>query len=137
MRRSHTLTFPINCGYAAAYDFLSDPSTFGEWAGLAAGTYREIKETGQWTGLASNGEWRYRFTPPNKFGVLDHEISFPDGSSMLYPMRLIPNERGCEIQFTYFASDGVEGDAFDSIVEWIGLDFEVLKSLLETGVRRK
>ena len=61
MRRSHTLTFPINCGYAAAYDFLSDPSTFGEWAGVAAGSYREIKETGQWTGLASNGEWRYRF----------------------------------------------------------------------------
>ena len=54
--------------------------TFGEWAGVAAGSYREIKETGQWTGLASNGEWRYRFTPPNKYGVLDHEISFPDGS---------------------------------------------------------
>ena len=39
---------------------------------------------------------------------------------MLYPMRLISNERGCEIHFTYFASDGVEGDALDSIVEWIG-----------------
>ena len=46
MRHSHTLTFPINCGYATAYDFLSDPSTFGDWAGVAAGSYREIKETG-------------------------------------------------------------------------------------------
>ena len=137
MRRSSTITITVNCPYAVAYEYLSDPATFGDWAGVAAGSYHQIRDTGEWAGLASNGQWRYRFTPSNSFGVLDHQITFPDGTSTLYPMRLIPNGRGCEIHFTYFADEGVEGKAFDSSLEWIRLDFEVLKSLLEPGAHRK
>ena len=131
MRRSHTLTFQIECPYEAAYRFLADPRNYGEWAAVDKGSYRPVGD-GDWMADTPFGGLRhFRFTPPNAFGVLDHAVFIP-GEPLLYtPMRLIPNDDGSELQFTFFQRPGMSDEQFDSALEWITTDFLTLKSVLE------
>jgi hypothetical protein len=49
-------------------------------------------------------------------------------------MRVVPNEEGTELNFTFFAREGMDDAQFASAIEWITTDFLTLKSLLEARV---
>lgn len=49
----------------------------------------------------ADGRIGIRFAPANKFSVLDHVVTLPDGRSILNPMRVVPNDEGSEVLFTY------------------------------------
>ena len=40
------------------------------------------------------------FAPSNDFGVLDHDVTLPDGETVRNPMRVISNGDGCDVVFT-------------------------------------
>lgn len=40
------------------------------------------------------------FVEPNKYGVLDHHVTLPSGELIYCPMRVIPDDDGCEVVFT-------------------------------------
>ena len=60
------------------------------------------------------GKWHFRFTP-----------------LLWTPMRVMPNEEGTELTFTFYQRPGMSEAEFVSAVEWITTDFLTLKSLLE------
>ena len=131
MRRSPTFVFQIDYPYEETYRFLADPRNFGEWAAVDKATYRPVGD-GDWMAETPFGGIRhFRFTPPNAFGVLDHAVFVP-GEPLLYtPMRVIPNEGGTELHFTFVQRPDMSDEEFVSSIEWINTDFLTLKSLLE------
>lgn len=135
MRRSHTITVQIAHPYADTYRFLADPRNYGEWAAVERGTYRQLPN-GDWEGLTPFGGPRhFRFIAPNDLGVLDHAVFVPGEPLLWTPMRVMPNEEGTELAFTFYQRPGMSDEAFVSAIEWITTDFLTLKSLLEARRR--
>lgn len=131
MRRSHTISIDIACGYARAYGFLADPRNYTQWGAVEASSFRPTG-SGDWQGETSfSGHMHFRFSPANGYGVLDHAAFKPGTEPHWTPMRLVPNEQGCLLTFTFFARPGMSEQAFDTAVEWITVDFLALKSVLE------
>lgn len=130
MRRSHTITVSIGRPYDDVYSYLAKPMNYGQWAAVEAGTFRPLAN-GDWQGDTPFGFRHFRFTTPNVFGVLDHAIFVPGGELFYNPMRVVPNDDGTELSFTFFQREGMDDAQFESAVEWILTDFLALKSLLE------
>jgi hypothetical protein len=132
MRASHTVSLSIQRSFNEVYAFLVKPANFEQWAAVEPGTLKQLPN-GDWQVQMSFGFRHVRFTPRNRFGVLDHAIFEPGGSLLFTPMRVFPNEDGCELSFTFFRRDGMDDAQFASSIEWITTDFLALKSLLEAG----
>jgi hypothetical protein len=135
MRRSHTISLSIDYPYEAAYRFLSDPRTYGDWAAVDKQSFRPLGN-GDWEGTTSLGGVRhFRFTPVNTFGVLDHAVFTPGDTPLWTPMRVTPNEGGTELTFTFYQRPGMSEEEFASAIEWVTMDFLTLKSVLEARWR--
>lgn len=130
MRRSHTISLQIDYPYDDAYRFLADPLNYGAWAAVDRDSYRPLGN-GDWEGMTAFGKRHFRFTPPNAFGVLDHAVFIPGEVPLWTPMRVMPNEEGTELSFTFYQRPGMSEAEFLSAIEWITTDFLTLKSLLE------
>jgi uncharacterized protein YndB with AHSA1/START domain len=130
MRRSHTITLQIERPYAAVYKFLADPRNFSQWAAVDEATFAPLGD-GDWRAMTPGGLRHYRFTPPNQYGVLDHAQFVPGETPLFTPMRIVANEEGSELTFTFFRRAGMSDAEFDSTIEWITTDFLTLKSVLE------
>ena len=132
MRPSHIISVSIERPFKLVYAFLVQPKNYAQWAAVEPDSFRELPK-GDWEGQMPLGLRHFRFTPPNPYGVLDHAIFVP-GEPLLYtPMRLVPNEDGCELAFTFFRRDGMDDSQFASAIEWITTDFLALKSILEAA----
>lgn len=86
---------------------------------------------GVWIADSPMGSVRVRFTEANPHGVLDHEVTLPNGTTFLNPLRVFTNGDGCEIVFTLFRHPGVEDAAYDADAATIARDLAALKTLLE------
>lgn len=73
-----------------------------------------------------------RFIPANKFGVLDHVVTLPDGQSILNPMRVVANGDGSEVMFTLFQISGMSDEQFANDSGMVESDLLMLKSVLES-----
>jgi hypothetical protein len=107
-----------------------DPRRLPEWAaGLAQG---EPRVEGDVLVVRSPmGEVRVRFAAPNDHGVLDHEVTLPDGSVVLNPLRVLAHPHGAEVVFTLRRLDGVTAAAFAADADAVAADLERLRALLE------
>lgn len=130
MRRSHTISVSIDRPYDETYAYLSKPSNYEHWAAMEPGTFKPLPD-GDWHGDTPFGFRHFRFSPPNRYGVLDHAIFIPGGEILYTPMRVVPNDEGTELTFTFFQRAGMDDAQFESAREWIMTDFLALKSLLE------
>ena len=131
MRRSHTISLSIDYPYEDAYRFLANPLNYGEWAAVDRDTFRPLGD-GDWAAMTNFGGMRhFRFTPPNSFGVLDHAVFVPGEQLLWTPMRIMPNQEGTELTFTFYQRPGMSEEEFTSAIEWITTDFLTLKTLLE------
>ena len=130
MRPSHIISVSIERPCDEVYAFLAQPRNYAQWAAVEPGSFEPLSN-GDWEGEMSFGYRHVRFTPPNPYGVLDHAIFIPGGELLFTPMRVVPNQQGTELMFTYFAREGMDEAQFASAVEWITTDFLALKSVLE------
>jgi len=126
--QSHTISVAIACPFEEAYDFLSKPANFPQWAG---GLCSDIeKKDDQWVIITPEGLCKIEFTKKNAFGVLDHTVTV--GRTKVYvPMRLVANNNGCEVLLTLYKQGGMEDSRFAEDIGWVERDLEVLKDLLE------
>lgn len=110
--------------------FAGDPLHLPEWAaGLAQGA---LSIEGDALVMDSPmGEARVRFAAPNDLGVLDHDVTLPDGSTVHNPLRVAAHPHGAEVVFTLRRLDGVSADAFEADAAAVAADLERLRSLLE------
>lgn len=131
---SITVDRPIEV--VAAY--LSNPLNFPLWAsGLADGIAPFPEDAGEggdstlWTAQTRRGEVAVRFSQPNAFGVADHWVFPPDGTTVYVPLRAVANGGGAEVSLTLFQVVGMDQQQFDEDAQLVMRDLNRLKTVLE------
>ncbi|WAM28660.1 MULTISPECIES: hypothetical protein [Myxococcus] len=71
------------------------------------------------------------FAPANAFGILDHDVTLPNGETVYNPVRVIPAGDHSEIIFTLRRRGGMSTEEFRRDAEAVAADLERLKALLE------
>jgi hypothetical protein len=126
---SRTLRVRIDRPFATVYEFLVDPANWNRWA---FGLGKSLRQSnGGWIADSDGGIVRVRFTPRNKFGVLDHTVIRPSGAQIYVPMRLITNADGCELLFTLFREPRMTDEHYNADANFVQRDLNGLKELLE------
>jgi hypothetical protein len=124
------ISIGVECAWERANDFLAQPANFALWAEGLAETLR--REGDRWLAQTPGGEAELRFTPWNEFGVLDHWVDFPDGSTVYVPLRVVANGDGCEVTLTLFRLPGMSEEKFREDAASVERDLARLKLVLET-----
>ena len=131
MTESRHLTVSIDRPAAAVYAYARDPAHLPDWAaGLAAGIRRE---RGEWVADSPMGRVLVRFVPVNEYGVLDHDVVLPDGTSVTNPLRVLADGEGAEVVFTARRRPPMTDAEWAADVEAINADLERLKRAIEAG----
>lgn len=129
--RSRTVSVEIQVPPARVYACVRDPDLLPEWA---AGICKSVTvkdsiwhvDTGSELGIV-----QLAFCADNAFGVLDHTVTLPDGSSTLNPVRVLANGEGSELIFTLFQREGMSEAAFIRDVQAVTRDLNTIKVMLE------
>ncbi len=107
------------------YSLARDPENLVRWAaGLATGVRFDGDDL-----LTDSpmGEVRVRFAPDNPFGVLDHDVTLPDGAVVNNPLRVLAHPDGAEVLFTVRRLGATEAD-FDRDCTTVLADLERLRA---------
>ena len=127
--RVRKLSVSIDRPAAEAYEFLSLPENFAKWASGMGGSLR--RAGGDWIAETAEGTVRVCFSERNGFGVLDHSVTLPQGRSVYVPLRVLPKERGCELELTLFRQPEMSDEKFAADAAWVMRDLNAAKRLLE------
>ena len=142
MRSRHVSTV-IRRPPEQVYDYARDPANLGAWAaGLASGRIEPGVGSGAEGGGADGdgdrgdtlvvdspmGRVSARFLPRNELGVLDHEVTLPDGTVTYNPLRVVPHPDGAEVIFTL---RGVDDDEFEQDAAMVAEDLARLRAVFE------
>ena len=120
----------INCPAGDVYDYASNPANLSTWAaGLAQQDVQLID--GQWVVDSPMGRVIVAFAPSNDFGVLDHDVTLPDGETVRNPMRVIANGDGCDVVFTVRRRPGMSETDLAADVDAVTTDLVALRTLME------
>ncbi len=119
----------INRDPAVVAEFASNYANLPLWAeGLSAGIRNE---NGRWITDSPMGVVEVSFLGGVEFGVLDHDVIFPDGTRVHNPLRVLRNDDGAEVVFTLYRLPGVSDDEFESDAELVRADLMRLRDALE------
>lgn len=128
--RSRHVSIEIDRTPAAVYSLARDLRRLPEWAaGLAAGEPTVIDDD-ELVVDSPMGRVGVRFVPRNALGVLDHEVTLPDGTTTVNPLRILPHPVGAEVVFTLRQLDAGD-DEFDRDAAMVADDLTRLRGLLE------
>ena len=111
------------------YVFARDPRNLPRWSAGLGGSIEE--RDGRWVADSPMGEVEVRFVPENPYGVLDHDVVLPDGTTVTNPLRVLADGDGCEVVFTLRRQPGMDDEAFDADAAAIRRDLATLRRLLE------
>lgn len=112
------------------YDFAADPANLPKWAAGLSGA--QIEKAGEdWFAESPMGRVKIKFCERNNFGVLDHDVTLPDGSVTQNPLRVVPRSGGSEVIFTIFIAKNMTQEAFEHDQKLIQKDLQTLKRILE------
>jgi hypothetical protein len=131
MYPSRTITVVIDRPLQHVYSFLANPENLSRWGSGPRVSYREIGPL-EWETVGQDGVLRIRFTPENRFGVLDFSMSPVDRQMPMIPARVYANGKGSEFAVTLFQYEGTSEARFASDCEWLQADLLVLKTYLES-----
>ena len=129
LAEGRVVSIAIQRRWEDVYAFASDPERMAQWARGLGETLR--KEGEDWVAQTPLGPARVRFTAPNPFGVLDHEVTLPDGTVVSVPLRVVANGAGCDVQLTLFRMPGMSDEAFERDHRAVRRDLAALKALME------
>ncbi|HRQ00660.1 MAG TPA: SRPBCC family protein [Terrimesophilobacter sp.] len=110
--------------------FAGDPENLPLWAaGLSTGIRFE---QGRWVTDSPMGTVAVTFVGPVDAGVLDHDVTLPDGTVVHNPLRVLRNGDGSEVVFTLYRRDGMMDDEFERDADLVRADLEHLRGILES-----
>lgn len=128
--RSRHVSIEIARTPAEVYSLARDTRRLPEWAaGLAAGTPTVVDDD-ELVVDSPMGRVRVRFAQRNTLGVLDHEVTLPDGTTTVNPLRVLPHPVGAEVVFTLRQLDAGD-DEFERDAAMVADDLTRLRGLLE------
>lgn len=130
-RISRHLSVWVDVPARTAYSLMADVTQLPRWAaGLAGAQPRPVGD--HWVVDSPMGEVQVWFAPPNDFGVVDHEVTLPNGEKVDNPLRVIAYDpESCEVIFTVRQRPGMTAQEFDGDVAAVERDLRALKELLE------
>jgi hypothetical protein len=106
-----------------------DPEQLPRWAaGLSSGIRNE---GGRWITDSPMGTVEVRFVGPVQLGILDHDVTLPDGTMVHNPLRVLRNDRGSEIVFTIYQRPGMTDEQFEGDARLVAQDLVRLKALVD------
>lgn len=112
------------------YNFASNPVNLPQWAGgLSGATITRVGEN--WVSESPMGLVKIKFAESNKFGIMDHHVTLPDGSVNFNPFRVFKNSESSEVVFTLFRLPHMSDQDFQGDAEMITSDLKTLKNILE------
>jgi hypothetical protein len=131
-----TMTYPvkhisvsINKSVEEVYQFTSKPENFPKWIAFI----KSMSNHGQfWIGKTDIGDLKIKFAPLNDFGILDHHVTLANGVTIINPMRVVPNNKGCEFTFILFWMPDKTEKEFNEDAAAVTKDLQKLKELLES-----
>jgi hypothetical protein len=117
----------------AVYAFAARMENLPQWAsGLAAGIEQR---DGDWYTQSPMGEVKVVMAPPNAFGVLDHDVTLPDGTTVHNAFRVTPCGDGSLLVFVVLRLPGVDQPRFNADVAHVRKDLSALKAIMEARAR--
>ncbi len=129
VRRSRTVSVPIECPPRAVYEFVVKPENLPLWATAFC---RSVRQSGdEWIVETPDGAMTIEFVRTNDLGVLDHYVSPAPGVQVFNPMRVVPNADGSEVIFTLFQPPEVSDERFAGDAALVERDLRTLKRVLE------
>lgn len=128
-RETQRLSIAINRAAEEAYEFLSAPENFPKWASGLAGSLRRVGE--EWIAETPEGRAVVRFSERNAYGVLDHAVTLPHGTTVYVPLRVVPAAEGCELVLTLFRQPEMSDEKFAADAQWVMRDLDAAKRILE------
>lgn len=128
---SQLVSEAVDAAADAVYAFAARMENLPAWAsGLASGIEQR---DGDWYTQSPMGEVKVVMTPANPFGVLDHEVTLPDGTTVHNAFRVTPCGDGSLLVFVVLRLPGVDQQAFDADVAHVRKDLSALKTIMESG----
>ncbi len=122
------ISISINRPANEVYQFTSNPENFPKWVGFV----KSITKQGEiWIGKTDIGDIKIKFAPQNYFGVIDHQVTLPDGVTVNNPMRVLANNKGCELIFTLFWLPNRTEEEFNEDAKAVLGDLQKLKEIME------
>jgi hypothetical protein len=130
VHHARIITVSIDRDWRDVYNFASVPQNFQRWA---AGLGRRFEQSGaEWTAEDPDGRSiRIRFSAPNEFGVLDHDV-WVEGRSTHNAVRVVPNGTGAAVLFVLLKTPDMSDEAFAADGAAVERDLHTLKALLES-----
>lgn len=121
---------PVAVAAQAVYEFAHRMQNLPLWAsGLATGIEQR---DGQWFTDSPMGKVQVAMAPANPFGVLDHDVTLPDGTTVHNAFRVTPcGEQGSLLSFVVLRLAGVSQADFDADVVHVRKDLAALQQLME------
>jgi hypothetical protein len=117
----------INASVEAVIAVAGNPQQLPRWAaGLSAGIRRE---SGRWPTDSSIGTVEVRYVGTTEWGILDHDVTLPDGTVVHNPLRVLRNDQGREVVFSLFKRPGMTDDEFDADAHLVCEDLARLNEL--------
>lgn len=120
----------------------ADLERLPEWArGFASGVERAVRrppegETGPgrevWLVDAPFGRVEVEFSIDINRGILDHDVTMPDGSVVHNRLRVEPREHGCELVFTVQRLPGMTDEQWRADAQAVADDLRRLALLCES-----
>ena len=112
------------------YEFARQRGNLHRWAsGLASVAIEQ--EGDHWAADSPMGRIRIRMAPRNDFGVLDHDVTTPDGTTTHNAFRVTPVDDGSVLTFAVLRMAGASDEAFEQDAAHVLKDLRALKGLME------
>lgn len=132
---SRTISVRITRPLAEVMAFLGVPANFRHWAsGLAGGLTLTATDPLVWKAASDAGPVQVRFSPANAFGVADHWVTLPDGTTVYVPLRAMAHGADAPdtlVSLTLFRLPDMDMARFDADAAWVARDLEQLRRVLE------
>ena len=111
------------------YKYALEPANLPEWAPGLGSSVEKVDD--RWFVETPEGHAGFAFVPRNEYGVLDHDVTLPSGEVVYNPMRVIADDRGCEVVFTLRRRPGMSDEDFRADADAVTADLARLKQVLE------
>jgi hypothetical protein len=123
------ISISINKPTENVYQFASNPENIPLWVEFIQSMTQKSEHI--WNAETDLGSLQIEFPPKNLFGIMDHIVILPDGSTVINPMRVITNGTGSELVFTLFWMPNRTEKEFKQDAKLVEIDLNKIKTLLE------
>jgi hypothetical protein len=130
MAEAHLIATHIDRPPAEVDRFLANHRNYARWAAVTSATFRQIGPL-EWAADTDFGPRIVRFSPPNDEGIHDHAVYAEGEEPVMMPLRIAPDRGGTLVTFVFYRRPNMSLEQLTSALEWIRMDFAVLKSLVE------